>query len=199
MQDLPDFSFAGGVIEWIREYKYLGLTLTSNLSFARHISKISLDISRLSAILSGLANFVPVRILLKLYYSLAYPHLISHIIVCGASHAAHLRTLNVGVNNLLRLILRVPWENGRYIVSNNKLHQLLGVLSVDSIFKYNLFKFLRQLLDGKLPDFYDVLFHPYLSLHNYDSRGGIFRQRHLSCEMERRALSHQLMNLYNEM
>ena len=79
-------------------------------------------------------------------------------------------------------------------MSNNDFYQLLGVLSVDSIFKYNLLKFLRQLLDGKFPDFNDVLLHPFYSLHNYDTRGGIFRQPHLSCEVERRALSHQLIN-----
>ena len=28
VQDKPVFTFAGGIIEWIREYKYLGLTLT---------------------------------------------------------------------------------------------------------------------------------------------------------------------------
>ena len=195
VQDLPDFSFAGSVIEWVGEYIYLGLTLTSNLLFARHISNISLNISRLSGTLSGLVNCVPVSILLKLYYSLAYPHLISYIIVWGASPVAHLQTLNVRVNNLLRLILRIPWENGRSIVSNKDFYQLLGVLNVDSIFKYNLFKFLRQLLDGMFPNFYDVLLHPYHSLRNYDTRGGLFRQPHLSCEVERRALSHQLINL----
>ena len=198
VQDLPDFSFAGSVIEWLRECKYLGLTLTSNLSFARHISNISLNISHLSGTLSGLVNCVPVSILLKRYYSLAYPHLISRIIVWGASPVANLRTLNVRVNNLLRLILRVPWENGRPIVSNNDLYQLQGVLNVDSIFKYNLFKFLRQLLDGMFPNFYDVLLRPYHSLQNYDAMGGLFRQPHLSCEVERRPLSHQLINLYSE-
>ena len=51
---------------------------------------------------------------------------------------------------------------------------------------------------ANFPNFYDVLLRPYHSLQNYDTRGGIFRQPHLSCEVERRALSHQLMNLYNE-
>ena len=198
VHDMPDFTFAGGVIEWVRENKYLGLTLTSNLSFARHVSTVSLNISRISGLLSGLVNYVPVSILLKLYYAFAYPHLISHVIVWGASPVVHLRTLNVRVNNLLRLILRVPWENGRPTVSNDDLYQLLGVFKIDSVFKFSLFKFLRQLLDDKFPELYDVLLRPFHSLRNYDTRGGIFRQPHLSCEVERRALSHQLIALYNE-
>ena len=64
VQDMPVFSFAGGIIEWVREYKYLGLTLTSNLCFVKHVSNISLNISRLSGTLSGLVNYVPVGVLL---------------------------------------------------------------------------------------------------------------------------------------
>ena len=184
VHNMPNFTFAGGIIEWVQSYKYLGLTLTSNLSFASHISNMSLSISRLNGTLSTLVNCMPVSVLLKLFYSLAYPHLISHIIVWGSSPVAHLRILNIKVNSLLRLILRVPWENGRPIVSNNDLYQLLGILKVDSIFKYNLFKFLKQLLDGKYPDFYEVLLRPYHTLSNYNTRGGIFRQLHLSCEVD---------------
>ena len=126
---------------------------------------------------------------------MAYPHLISHIIVWGSSPVSHLQ---IRVNSLLRLILRVPWENGKPIVSNRDLYQLLGVLKVDSIFKYSLFKFLRQLLDWKFPSIYDALLRPYHALRNYDTRGGVFRQPYLSCEVERRGLSNQLIKLYIE-
>ena len=64
VQDMPVFTFAGGIIEWVREYKYLGLTLTSNLCFVKHVSNISLNISLLSGTLSGLVNYVPVGVLL---------------------------------------------------------------------------------------------------------------------------------------
>ena len=143
---MPNFTFAGGIIEWVREFKYLGLTLTNSLSYAKHINNVSLNVSRITGTLSGLVNSLPVSILLKLYYALAFPHLTAHIIVWGSSPLSHMRQLNVRVNNLLRLILRVPWENGRPLLGNNDLYQLLGVLNVNSIFKYNLFKFLRRQL-----------------------------------------------------
>ena len=45
--DLPSFSFGGEEIEWITEYKYLGITLTSNLNYSKHINNVSLKISRI--------------------------------------------------------------------------------------------------------------------------------------------------------
>ena len=38
---LPDFIFSGGTIEWVSGFKYLGLILTSKMSFGRHINKVA--------------------------------------------------------------------------------------------------------------------------------------------------------------
>ena len=35
--DLPSFSFGGDEIQWITEYKYLGITITDNLNYSKHI------------------------------------------------------------------------------------------------------------------------------------------------------------------
>ena len=38
--ELPSFSFGGKDIEWITNFKYLGITITNNLSFNKHISNV---------------------------------------------------------------------------------------------------------------------------------------------------------------
>ena len=50
---------------------------------------------------------------MKLYHALAYPHIQNHIIVWGAAPASHLKTLEVRINNMLRVILGVTRINGR--------------------------------------------------------------------------------------
>ena len=47
-QDLPSITFGGEEIEWITEFKYLGITISNNLSFSRHINNISLNVSRMT-------------------------------------------------------------------------------------------------------------------------------------------------------
>ena len=58
-----------------------------------------------------------------------------------------------------------------------------------------MFKLLLSLLGGKFPVLYNILIEPHVSRHNYATRGGIFRHPYLTCEVERRAVPHQLILL----
>ena len=68
-------------------------------------------------------------------------------------------------------------------------------------FKLNLFKFLKQILDGDLPIFYDLLMGRYVTPHNYRTRriGIGFRCPNVICEIERGDLSYQLVRQLEEL
>ena len=57
--DLPSFSFGGDEIQWITEYKYLGIPITDNLNYSKHISNAALMISRITGTFSGIRQIVP--------------------------------------------------------------------------------------------------------------------------------------------
>ena len=59
-----------------------------------------------------------------------------------------------------------------------------------------MFTLLLNLLRGTLPDFYEILLEPYLPTHNYATRTQ-FRFPLITCEVERRAVSSQLILLHN--
>ena len=134
--------------------------------------------------------------LVRLYYALAFPHISNHITVWGAAPAYQLNTLSVRINNLLRVILGVTRVNGRPTMSNDNLYKQLGLMKLNSVYRYNLFKFLKLLLDGKMPNFWTILMSEYVSSHSYNTRQIRFRHPALVCEIERRAMSHQLILLY---
>ena len=194
--NLPVILFGGKEIEWISEFKYLGLTITNTLNFTKHINNVALNVSRITGAIVNLRSILPQQMLLKLYYALAFPHISNHITVWGASPAYQLNTLSVRVNNLLRVILGVTKENGRPTMSNNNLYKQLGVLKLNSVYRYNLFKILKLLLDGKLPNFWTILMSEHVTSHSYNTRQIRFRHPALVCEIERRAMSHQLILLY---
>ena len=197
--DLPVLTFAGEAIEWVEDFKYLGLTITNKLSFAKHIDNIAMNISRITGTFVSLRNVIPVDIMMKLYYALAFPHLNNHVVIWGSSPPFHMKNLSIRVNNMLRVIFGVRWVNARPTVGTNMLYKSRNLLKVVSIFRYNLFKLLRHLLDGRLPDFYGMLLEPYISTHSYQTRGGRFLHPALVCEVERRALPHQLILLYDSL
>ena len=79
--NLPVMLFGGSEIEWISEFKYLGITITNTLNFSKHISNISLNISRITGSIVNLRSFLPTQILLKLYHALVFPHISNHIVL----------------------------------------------------------------------------------------------------------------------
>ena len=196
-QDLPEILFANNVIEWVDEFRYLGLTITNKLSYAKHINRVSLNMSRVTGIFANLRSVVPLEVLFRLFYALAYPHLISHIVIWGSAPSSHLKVLTTRLNNMLRVILGIGWTNGRPNLSTDVMYSRNNVLKLESIFKYCLFKLLKKLLDGEYPEMFCYLLEPHLSLRNYETRNSIFRIPALTCEIERRSLSHQLIKLHD--
>ena len=197
--ELPDFNFSGGLIEWVSEFKYLGLILTNKLSYGRHISKVTLNVSRITGMVMSVRDFFPRSVLLKLYHALALPHVNLHIEIWGAAPAYQINSLAVKINNLLRLIFGIRRENGIPTIGAGEMYRTFGLLNVGSLFKFRLFKLLHSLLNGKYPDMFDDLLQPYIVQHNYATRRGLFRHPNVTCEIEKRFLSHQLIVLHEQL
>ena len=197
--ELPDFVFSGQTIEWVTEYKYLGLVLTNKLSYGKHINKVALNISRISGMLTSIRDILPRCILLKLYQALAMPHVNLHLEIWGSAPIYLLNTLETKMNNLLRIIFGIYRVNGIPTMGTREMYNTNSILRLKSIFQLRLFKFLRALLDGRIPELYDLLLRPYIAHHNYGTRGGRFRHPNLTCEVERRFLSHQLIIMYEQL
>ena len=100
-------TFNGEIIEWVKEYKYLGLTLTSSMSFGPHIDKVCTKISQFTGVFYHLNKFLPRVVLLWLYNAFSQPHLILHVELWGAAPNWHINKLIIKQNKLLRSILGV--------------------------------------------------------------------------------------------
>ena len=78
LPELPDVSFFGQKIEWVLDFKYLGVTITNNMSFSKHINNITNKVSQITGTFLSLKNIVPINICIKLYYALVYPLIFIH-------------------------------------------------------------------------------------------------------------------------
>ena len=87
---LPNISFDNEIIEWVKEYKYLGLILTSSVSFGPHIDKVCIQVSQYIGIFYHLSKSIPGKILTLLYNYFILPHLSLHIEIWGAAPNCHL-------------------------------------------------------------------------------------------------------------
>ena len=195
---LQDIVFNGSVIEWVEEFKYLGLTLTNKMSFSSHIDNVVNRISRFVGTFYVLRAVLPESVLKMLYHSFVEPHVLLHIEIWGAAPTVYMKRLEIKINMLLRSILGVRYDSGRPVQDTASMYGQLGILKVYNVFKLRMFKLLVVLLNGSCPRFYDLLLRPYLSAHNYATRNSIFRSPLISCEVERRAVSNQLIRLEND-
>lgn len=199
VRELPDFNFSGRTIEWVSEFKYLGLILTNKLSFGKHISRVSLNVSRITGMVMSARDFFPRSVLLKLYHALALPHVNLHLEIWGAAPTYQINSLGVKISNLLRVIYGIRRENGIPIMGAGEMYKTFGQLRVESLYKLRLFKLLYSLLNGKCPEMFHDLLQPYIVNHNYATRRGIFRRPNVTCEIERRFLSYQLVVLHDQL
>ena len=132
------------------------------MNFSKHINNISNKVIPVTGAILNLQTFVPLNILIKLYYALVYPHLNASIIAWGLAPESHLRPLRVRLNNLLRTILGVTWDGERPSMNTTEIFNILSLLKLSNIFKLNLFKFLKLVLHGKLPVFWELLMARYV-------------------------------------
>ena len=144
-------------------------------------------------------DFFPRNILLKLYHSLALPHVNLHLEIWGAAPAYQINILEVKMNNLLRLIFGIHRENGIPTMGAEEMYRTFRIFRLGSLFKLRLFKLLYSLLTGKCPELFQILLQPYVIPHSYSTRRGLFRHPNITCEIERRFLSHQLIILYEQL
>ena len=121
------------------------------------------------------------------------PHLCNHITIWGSAPPSHLKILVIRTINILRTILGELWENNRPVLSNAELYKKFNLLKLNNIFRLNLYKLLRLLLVGEFPEFWQLLLANYGTQHEYNTRGVRFRHPNIVCELERRALSYQLI------
>ena len=143
--NLPDIRFDNEIIEWVKEYKYLGLILTSSMSFGPHIDKVCTQVSQYIGIFYHLSKSIPRKILMLLYNSFILPHLTLHIEIWGAAPNWHINRLTVKQNKLLRALLGVVILNGIPTVPTIDMYNTLKILTIRNVYKLLLFKFFLQM------------------------------------------------------
>ena len=196
---LPDFIFDGVTIEWVRDFKYLGLTLTNNMCFGLHINNICTQISQYTGIFYYLNKSLPLNILKLLYNSFVLPHLILHIDIWGAAPNTHLDKLQIKQNKLLRSILGVRTVDYIPEVPTADMYRSTNFINIRNLFKFYLFKFLVNIMQGQMSYFYDTLLRPIELQHRYGTRQHSFRQPLITNEVVRRAMTPQLVSLFNSL
>ena len=154
----------GNKIEKVSHFKFLGIILDENLNFKEHIAFLSTKISKASGILKFL-DFLPSNILLKLYFSMVYPHFTYGILIWGSTPTTNLNSLTKLQKRIIRIITHSEW-----LAHTNPLYLKNNLIKIADLFQYltciYMFKVIHR---GHATDIKNelVLMDKY---HNYNTR-----------------------------
>ena len=128
------------VLNRVRNVKYLGMLIDDGLNWEPHIKQLSRQISKSSAIIYRLHNFVDTETLKLLYYSLIYSRVPYGIILWGTAIYTRQKEIVLRLNNIVRIM---TWSRKFDHVSI--LYKQLKLLKLEDIYKLELSKFMHQL------------------------------------------------------
>lgn len=132
-------------ISEVDNFKFLGLWLSFDLSWSKHIDQVSIKISRATGAIRKLGSFFPCKILLFLYHSLVGSHLTFHILNWGET--------NEKAFKLQKRAIRAV-HNAHYLAHTSPIFRSCGALKVQDLYRTALLKFYYKFLNRNLPLFF---------------------------------------------
>ena len=109
-----------------------------HLNWKQHILNISKKISRSIGVMYKLRHYINLSMLVNIYYSLIYPHLIYAVQVWGSACKTELNKLLVLQKKAVRMMTfndQIPQIPGP-LYNSNPLFYVLKILKIDDIFMY---------------------------------------------------------------
>ena len=157
-----DLSIGGTQIEFVEEFKYLGIILDRHLTWKPHLDQVSKKVAKANGVICRLKNVLPSHILKTIYSSLILPYLTYGIIVWGSVSDRLFKLQKRSV----RLI-----SNAKYNAHTDPLFKKLSFLKLSDIYLLQHYKFIYKLEKKILPSYFlSSVFVRNCEMHNYDTR-----------------------------
>ena len=148
------------------ESKFLGVILTSQLKWKKHIDVVLSKTSKCLGILSKVRHLVPVQLTRLLYLTLVEPYMAyCNIIWCQSEKNSNLDKIFKLQKRYCRLMM---FSNFR--APSKPLFSQLKLLNIYQIYKYQLAIYMFKIVHKLVPHLNHQLFSTGSSIHGYDTR-----------------------------
>jgi hypothetical protein len=141
------------ILEEKTSIKYLGVIIDSHLNWKDHVHELSNKISRSVGILLKLRHFVPIKILVQLYYSIIYPFLSYGALIWGNTYISNIQPLVILQKKAIRII-----TFSEYRSHTSPLFKRLNLLKLIDIVYLDTSFFMYQFNNGNLPNNFNDFF-----------------------------------------
>ena len=151
--------------------KYLGIIIDSTLSWKEHINKVCSSFRKAIGMIYKIRPYVNKAILLTLYYSLIYPHLIYGLEAWGNACPTFMNKILILQKRVVRAILHKDKRNEDYsFPPSNPMFIELKIMKIHNIFKNKLLVFVFKSINNLLPTTFCNWFHWAVNIHSHQTR-----------------------------
>lgn len=151
------------VIERLHKTKFLGVIISSDLSWDHHTKYISNKVAKGVGIICKAQKRLNTKSLLSLYYSFIYPYLCYCIAVWGATTCKNLSALHKLQKKAVRVIM-----NTCFNAHTSDLFIDLKILNISKLYFFNVALYMFKYRTGKCPESMNNMFK--YSDHFYSTR-----------------------------
>ena len=130
--------------------KYLDVYLDDKLNWDRHIGYLIAKLSSTIAIFYKLRNFLPMNILITVYYSIVYSHLQYAVTGWGNCSITLRKRFQIKQNTIIRIINKCRI----YPTKLKPLFEKMNLLNISAIYELEAGEFKAKLQNKELPDYF---------------------------------------------
>ena len=161
----PDPNPTSDTIERIYETKFLGLTITSDLSWKPHIHKVANKIKPGIAMLYKIRPILDSKSLLHIYYSLIHSHLYYAILIWGCAPQSHLDPLLKLQKKAIRII-----DRKNPLTSCRPLFKKYNILTIISLYVLEASCYVKKRLLQNNHDCHESVIQTTSNVHTHYTR-----------------------------
>ena len=147
----PKLKINNSAIDRVTDFKILGLIISSNLMWNKHIDHFSIKVSKVIRIMFCLKCILPSDVLQTLYNSLTMPHFHYSLLTWGSTikngHKFHLLQ-----KKALRLV-----GNIHYNAHTDPIFKKLHMVKFIDMFNIAVWKFYYKLMNDLLPPYFNYM------------------------------------------
>ena len=194
--NIPPISIHGTIIDYVAEYRYLGIIIDSKLSFKNHVRDLNSRLSRIAGASYATKNHFTLEAATIFYYSMAYSILSYIIPVWGSASDTYINELQITQNKIVRNLFgnKVQWSH------TADLYDSLKILKVANIYKLELGKLVFKVLYmNRYPSLASAISDLSWS-HNYNTRKiNMYQLPFARVEVDRASTLFAAVNFWNSL
>ena len=147
----PELKINNVIIDRVTEFNFLGLIISSNMKWKKHIDHIALKVSKITGIMYRLKFILPADVLLTIYNSLILPHFNYCHLAWGsnitAGHKLHL---------LQKKAVRIV-DHRHFLAHTEPICKRLRIVKIVDMFQISIWKFYYKLMNNMLPSYFEYM------------------------------------------